>query len=301
VALTALLIAAGCGSGGGRPKAAPVSSPASGNSLNAILARPGEDDALVLGTGDFQIGTVRMSFLFVKKNGQPVYRPTAHIWVGRSLDSAPFEQTTAHLEDIGVPGKSAAALGGVTHLYVTYFRAPRPGNYFVVAQPAGAQLQGIAELAVAEHSRSPELGSKAPASDNPTIASTHGDFAALTTATPPDRGLLRYSIADSLRRHIPFVVVFATPKFCTSRTCGPVVDVADAVRKQFAGTRIRFIHVEVYKDNDPAKGFNRWFRQWRLPTEPWTFLVGADGRIKAKFEGSVGRQELASAVTRYLR
>ena len=78
------------------------------------------------------------------------------------------------------------------------------------------------------------------------------------------------------------------------------VDVADAVRKQFAGTRIRFIHVEVYKDNDPAKGFNRWFRQWRLPTEPWTFLVGADGRIKAKFEGSVGRAELEAAVRQYL-
>ena len=78
------------------------------------------------------------------------------------------------------------------------------------------------------------------------------------------------------------------------------MDVVDAVRKRFSETDIRFIHVEIYKDNDPAKGFNRWVGQWRLPTEPWVFLVGADGRIKAKFEGSVAQDELARAVRRTL-
>ena len=63
---------------------------------------------------------------------------------------------------------------------------------------------------------------------------------------------------------------------------------------------VRFIHVEIYKDNDPTKGFNRWVGQWRLPTEPWVFLVGADGRIKAKFEGSVAQDERARAWRRTL-
>ena len=76
----------------------------------------------------------------------------------------------------------------------------------------------------------------------------------MTTATPPDRSLLRYSVADSLAAHVPFVLVFATPKFCTSRTCGPVVDVVEAVQKRFAGRGIRFIHVEIYQDNNPAMG-----------------------------------------------
>jgi hypothetical protein len=76
--------------------------------------------------------------------------------------------------------------------------------------------------------------------------------------------------------------------------------VVDSVRRQFAKKRIRFIHVEIYKDNDPAKGENRWVRQWRLPTEPWIFLVGRDGRIKAKFEGAVSRTELAAAVRAHL-
>ena len=38
--------------------------------------------------------------------------------------------------------------------------------------------------------------------------------------------------ADSLRKHAPFVVTFATPAFCASRTCGPVVDIVDHVRKR---------------------------------------------------------------------
>ncbi|MDQ2967775.1 MAG: thioredoxin family protein, partial [Actinomycetota bacterium] len=103
-------------------------------------------------------------------------------------------------------------------------------------------------------------------------------------------------IAESLRAHVPFVVTFATPRYCSSRTCGPVVDVVDQIRRRFANRAIRFIHVEIYQDNDPRKGENRWVREWRLPSEPWTFLVGRDGRIKGKFEGSVSVRELESAV-----
>jgi hypothetical protein len=111
--------------------------------------------------------------------------------------------------------------------------------------------------------------------------------------------LLRYSIAGSLAARVPFVVTFATPRYCTSRTCGPVVDVVNHVRPRWDG--IRFIHVEIFEDNNPRKGPNRWVRQWRLPGEPWTFLVGRDGRIKAKFEGSVSTRELNNAIRRWLR
>jgi hypothetical protein len=117
---------------------------------------------------------------------------------------------------------------------------------------------------------------------------------------PPDRALLRYSIAGSLAARVPFVVTFATPRYCTSRTCGPVVDVVDYVRRQLGSSRVRFIHVEVYTRNRPALGYNRWMRQWGLQSEPWTFLVGRDGRIKGKFEGSVSAGELEAAIRRFL-
>jgi len=81
-------------------------------------------------------------------------------------------------------------------------------------------------------------------------------------------------------------------------TAMAVVDVVDAVRRQFASSPVRFIHVEVFQDNDPATGYNRWMKQWGLRSEPWTFVVGRDGRVKAKFEGSGSASELAAAVRR---
>jgi hypothetical protein len=95
---------------------------------------------------------------------------------------------------------------------------------------------------------------------------------------------------------VPFVVTFSTPKFCSSRTCGPVVDVVEEVATRFEGEDVRFIHVEVYEDNDPAKGFNRWVREWGLETEPWTFAVGRDGKVVERFEGAVSVRELERVV-----
>jgi hypothetical protein len=223
-----------------------------------------------------------------------VNRPTASVWVAKTRNGKPFERTTALLEPIGVPGRSEAAFGGVTRIYVAHVHIPRPGRYWLVAQPAGAKIQAVGILDVAAHSRSPATGAKAPRSATPTLATAPARQ--ITTARPPDLPLLRYSISGSLAAHRPFAVTFATPKFCTSRVCGPVVDVMGAVRRQFARRGIRFIHVEVFTGNDPQRGYNRWMRQWGLSTEPWVFLVGSDGRVKAKFEGSVSQAELAAAV-----
>jgi hypothetical protein len=285
------VLVAGCGGGH-----TPGTSTTARGTLRSILARPGPEVALSQGTSDYAVGRVRVTFLVIDSRAKPVSRPRAQVWVGRSLDSRPLLTTEARLEPIGIPGKSEAASGGVTRIYVAHFRIAQPGTYTVVAEPQGARIQGLANIKVAKHPQAPAVGAKAIPSRTPTLASAHGDLAALTTASPPDRSLLRYSVADSLAGHVPFVLVFATPKFCTSRTCGPVVDVAEAVQKRFAGTQVRFIHVEIYKDNNPSLGFNRWVGEWRLPSEPWVFLVGGDGRIKARFEGSVSLAELTAAV-----
>jgi hypothetical protein len=293
--LTAALVLAACGgSGAGKT--------ASGGTIEDLLKRPGADVALVAGTSEYTPGTVRMSFLVVRHDGSTVNRPEARVWIASGLKRAPYQRAVAKLEPIGMPGRSALAAGGAGSTFVVHLRVPRPGRYWVLAEPVGARpaIQGLGNLDVTAASSEPAVGAKAPASQTPTIASTHGDFRALTTAAPPDRELLRYSVAASLAAHRPFVVAFATPKFCTSRTCGPVVDVVQAVRRRFAGADLRFIHVEIFRDNDPAKGYNRWVKQWRLPTEPWIFLVGADGRIRAKFEGPVSVAELAAAVRRDL-
>ena len=128
------------------------------------------------------------------------------------------------------------------------------------------------------------------------LASVYGRASKITTRTPPDEILLRHSVADSLRAGIPFVVTFSTPKFCTSRVCGPTVDVVEEVARRFEGRDVRFIHVEVFEDNDPAKGYNRWMKEWGLDTEPWTFVVGSNGSIVERYEGSVSVNELETAL-----
>ena len=281
-------LSAGCGG----------SSTAHGLTLDSILNRPGPDIGVTAGAGDFAPGSVRFPFLVIASNAKPVERPAADVWVATSRDGKPFQHVRAKLEPIGVPGRSEAAFGGVRRIYVAHLRIPRPGRYWLVAEPQGAKLQALGAIDVPARSRSVAVGARAPRSDTPTLATAPA--AQITTSTPPDLPLLRYSVAQSLAAHVPFVVTFATPKFCTSRTCGPVVDVVEGVRKQFAARGIRFIHVEVFQDNDPTRGYNRWMRQWGLRSEPWVFLVGGDGRVKAKFEGSVSQAELAAAVRAHL-
>jgi hypothetical protein len=246
---------------------------------------------------DYAPGDVRVSFLVVTDRGKTVETPTAEVWVARSRSDVPFTRSVAHLERVGVPGGTA---GDSTRIYVTHVRIPRPGTYWLVARPIGGDvhISGIRDLEVRARTATPAVGAKAFPSRTPTLGTA--PISALTTRVPPDRALLRYSVAGSLRARVPFVLVFATPRYCTSRVCGPVVDVVDSVRREFAKTPIRFIHVEIYKDDNPSKGENQWVRQWRLPSEPWIFLAGRDGRIKAKFEGAVSRNELASAVRAHL-
>jgi hypothetical protein len=75
------------------------------------------------------------------------------------------------------------------------------------------------------------------------------------------------------------------------------VDVVSAVRKaQPASSGVQFVHVEVYKDNDPAKGVNRWVKEWRLPTEPFTYVVDRAGVVRSKLEGAYSVAELKRAV-----
>ncbi len=295
--LPLLLAACGGGSSAGMP-------PAGARTLDELANARGTTIGLVQGSADFSPGPVRYSFLMIDHHGKPVERPTARVWIARSRDAAPFLQTSARLESIEVPGGEMT--DGHEHLdadakglYVLHATIDKPGTFWVLARPDGvSNLAGLGTFVVKPRSDSPALGTKAPASDTPVLGSA--PVAMLTTRKPPDRALLRYSVADSLRKHVPFVVTFATPAFCASRTCGPVVDIVDTVRQRLESKGLRFIHVEIYKDNDPKKGLNRWVRQWNLPTEPWTFLVGRDGRIKDKFEGALSAAELEAAVRKTL-
>jgi hypothetical protein len=286
------LFLAGCGGSGEDT----VADPEGDQTLEELWRQPGDDVAVVAGTANHEPGEVRVSFLVTDREGRVALLPTAHVWVAKELEAKPFLETTAKLERIGVPGGAEA---DATHIYVARVRLPDPGTYWLLAEPEGGpKIQALGNVVVSAKDPEPGPGDPAPASETPTIESTGGDFSKLTTRTPPDELLLEHSVADSLRDGVPFVVVFSTPKFCTSRTCGPVVDVVEDVAKRYQGEDVRFIHVEVYENNDPALGFNRFMQEWSLETEPWTFVVGADGKIAESFEGAVSVLELEEALER---
>jgi hypothetical protein len=285
--LAGLLFVTGCGSSSNSPQAIP-------GTLEALSQGPDRTVALTPGDADFAPGPVRYSFLVITRDGRLVTKKRASVWLARGLKQKPFEHATATLQEVGVPGLSTAE--NVPSIYVVHLRVPAAGTYWVLAKPEGSPIAGLGNLVVRDRTISPAIGSLAPKSKTPTLATTGGRLAPLTTSTHPDRVLYTTSVAAALAAHEPFVLTFATPKFCTSRTCGPVVDVVSHVRRGLKGMRVKFIHVEVFKDNSPAQGYNRWMREWKLESEPWTFLVGGDGRIKAKFEGSVSADELRAAV-----
>ena len=274
---------------------APSTAAPPAGSLEALWRSSKQHASVVAGSSDYQPGLNRVSFLLVDAQARVITTPTVAVSIATGLARRPYERTIARSEPIGVPGGATADVGSI---YVTHVRLPRPGKYWVFAAPVGSaqSIGALANLVVAAKPDAPAVGSHAIASHTPTLASTGGNLAALTTATHPDPRLYRLSVAQALAKHVPFVLTFATPKFCQSRTCGPVVDVVDAVAKKLASSSVRFIHVEIYNGNDPAKGFNRWVKEWNLPNEPFTFLVDRKGIVRAKLSGAFSVGELEQTI-----
>ncbi len=146
---------------------------------------------------------------------------------------------------------------------------------------------------VGEFKGVPKVGEKAPQISTPTADDAGGDLAKITTRLPPDTQN-RVDYADALGEE-PIILLFATPQFCQSRVCGPVVDVAEQVKEQY-GDEAAFIHMEIYNDNDPSKGVRPQVRAFRLPSEPWLFAIDRQGVVRAEVEGAFGVDRLTSVV-----
>jgi len=296
VALIALgcLFLAGCGgSRGGSDEVSKTTATAPPGSLEALWRNPGPDVAIVPGTSDYGPGTNRVSFLIVDSKSQLVERPTARVWVARGLKQKPYAETVARLEPIGVPGGLKA---DAQNIYVAKIETPAPGTYWLLAEPVGGRrIQALGNVVVKKQPAAPAIGDRAIASRNPTVAGGR-DPRRITTARPPDTELLRVSVAQALAAKKPFVVTFSTPQYCQTRACGPVVQVVQSVAKRWQPRGVDFIHIEIYKGNDPAQGTNRWVDEWRLQSEPFTFVVDRAGVIRAKLEGAFSAAELEAAV-----
>jgi hypothetical protein len=127
------------------------------------------------------------------------------------------------------------------------------------------------------------------------------DASYIDSGNPPD-DMHTISIADAIAQHRPALVVFATPAFCESATCGPQVHAVQQLEPAYRD-RLTFIHVEIYRDfkPDPSKRqLTRTVVEWNLQTEPWVFLIDSRGAIAAEFEAATAADELKVAVEHLL-
>ncbi len=251
-----------------------------------------------LATKVLEVGTQRVAFLLNTQKAL-VKAPQVNISVAPVDGSVPPAEITAPYNawPYGVRGSYAAAVD-----------FPAPGDYRLTVMPVGGEVSGeaVIDVSVLEDSPIPSVGESAPPSETKTLDDP-AEITNLTTAYEPDDELYRMSISDAIESGRPSVVVFATPAFCTSPTCGPQVDTVSELRVEHPDAA-NYIHVELYNNPEEIQGdlsraelvpaADEWgFTQipgWT--NESWVFVLDGDGVVRHRFEGFATLMELEAAL-----
>jgi hypothetical protein len=186
----------------------------------------------------------------------------------------------------------------VIGIYRANVEVDAPGAWSLTVVPDDGAAVTPTVFQVRAEPLTPAVGTPAIVVPTPTLADAAiGD---LTTDPDPDPSFYDTSLDDALRSGSPTVVVFATPAFCQTAACGPMLDTV----KRVAGGRpdVSFVHVEIYHGfgdegfAPDAAHLAPAVQAWGLPSEPWVFVTDAAGTISAKFEGVLDAAELEEAL-----
>jgi hypothetical protein len=186
---------------------------------------------------------------------------------------------------------------GSKGVYVARTELTSAGTWGVealVKRPDGAQRALRARFEVRAQSQTPAVGAGAMPTKQP-LARDVADPKQICTAVPPCQ-LHDLTIADALALKKPFLLLFASPGFCVSATCGPDLETVQSLEPGFRG-RVSFLHVEIYSDPQ-TQTVSQAVNEWRLPSEPWVFLVDRAGKIADKLEGGLTAAELREGIER---
>jgi hypothetical protein len=306
--LYALVPLGGCGSSESSSRPAPSASEfpsAQGKTLDELLRSSGaKPTKLVIAPAaqTFEVGENRYPFGVFTPGNEQVDDADVAMYFARSPKgpvTGPLPAQVTSLETKPAYRAAGEDQGEAKNVYVVpKVRFDRKGPWIAIAMlkgKGGLEASRVPTPVVGEKAGVPRVGEKAPLIHTPAAADVGGDLAKIDTRVPHDQ-MHAVDFADALGRQ-PMVLVFATPALCQSRVCGPVVDVAQQVADQYEGNA-DFIHMEVYKDNDPGKGIRPQLRAYHLPTEPWTFLIDRKGVIRDRIEGAFGVSELEAAMRR---
>lgn len=250
----------------------------------------------------FTTGPNRLAFGAIDgKTNRFVYGKTA-VYVARGPDDEARGPIPAPadllLTEPAFRSRQAAAEGDLfAAVYAADVTFDKPGAWNVLTvtridgKLVGSPLS--VEVMTPRQDPIPAVGERPPAVETDTVASARGDVEAIDTRIPTS-DMHRRSFADVLGKR-PVALLFATPQLCQSRVCGPVVDIAAQLKSEY-GDRVEFIHQEVYRDNSPEAGLREPLRRFALQSEPWLFVVGRDGRVTARLEGSFGLKAFEQAL-----
>jgi hypothetical protein len=195
-------------------------------------------------------------------------------------------------------------------VYVANLDIPTAGTYgaeFTTAAAGGAEEAIRLGFEVQQDATVIGVGDKAPPSDTPTLADVGGDVSRISTDATPVKRFYETSIADAVAAKEPFVVAFATPKFCASQQCGPTMDRLKPIAERHPDVTV--INVEPYQldyvdgqlqpvlsGDPPALTPTAVVKEWGLPTEPWVYVVDGNGVVTHSFLLIFSDSELESAV-----
>jgi hypothetical protein len=231
-----------------------------------------------------------------------------------NVASAPDRSAKVAFFDLGHdPNKAVASADGAfiwtiqdeRGMYIVDVDLPEAGTWgaeFTTEAPGSASETVRLTFDVHDSSPTVAVGQPAPVSDTPTLADVGGEAARISTDAQPDRAFYQTSVADAIAQHEPFVLVFATPKFCTSAQCGPTLDRLKPVAA--AHPEVTFINVEPYKLKEADGGLQPELdangglqatdvtNEWGLLTEPWIFAVDRNGIVRGSYEVAISDAEL---------
>lgn len=252
------------------------------------------DDATgIRASNDIGVGRGRLLIGVSQPDGSRLGSPDVPI----TLEVSPADEETAIQS---VPATFTWILEDVTGLYRAEFDFDRAGTWqaTVVAED-GSRLDPVF-FSVFEEPFAPAVGAAAPIPPTPTLDDL--PIEELTTDSNPDLRFYELSLEEAIASQRPTVVVFSTPAYCQTAACGPLLDTVKEVAPSYLD--VNFIHVEVFTgltdpefEPDSAHLAESVTEPWyRLPSEPWVFVIDKAGNIAARFEGVMDRAELTDVL-----
>jgi hypothetical protein len=310
LALAALgsALLAGCGGGEGeaRPAPPPQDFPqAQGKTISQLLHSSGAvPSKLVVAPASevFDKGVERYPFGVFTAGQEQVEDVEVALYFAKDGKSKVVGPLPAKLETLQTKpayrSQNGSGPGEAKSVYVVpKVDFDQEGAWLAIAmlkRPGGKlEASRVPSPVIGESPKVPKVGERPPKIQTLTAADVGNDLEKIDTRVPPDQ-MHKVDFAEVLGKK-PIVLVFATPALCQSRVCGPVVDVAQQVADKYE-PEADFIHQEVYVDNEISKGIRPQLKAFGLPTEPWTYLIGAEGVIKDRLEGPYGVDELEGAM-----